>query len=180
MSTPNVGARPARSLVDRFATPLTTGLFLVSTVSGVALFFHWASGAFHSMHEWLSMVLLVPVGLHIWKNWRGILGYVRSRALFAPLAVSILVALPFAYNGLAAGGPGGNPAFRVVALMTQARVADLAPALKSTPYALLAELRRQGFRADSADQTLAAVAQASGRAPSDPLFALTRQTPPAH
>ena len=24
----------------RFATPLTTGLFLVSTVSGVALFFH--------------------------------------------------------------------------------------------------------------------------------------------
>jgi hypothetical protein len=58
------------SILSRYATPLITGLFIVSLVSGVALFFHLGSAWFHSMHEWLSMVLILPFVLHIWKNWR--------------------------------------------------------------------------------------------------------------
>ena len=50
---------------DRYATPLITGFFIVSAVSGVALFFRWTPSAFHAMHEWLSMVLLVPFALHL-------------------------------------------------------------------------------------------------------------------
>ncbi len=44
------------AFLARYATPLTTGLFIVSLVSGIALFFHWGGAAFHGMHEWLSMV----------------------------------------------------------------------------------------------------------------------------
>ena len=48
------------AILNRYATPLITGLFLVSMISGIALFFHWGSAWFHGMHEWLSMVLIVP------------------------------------------------------------------------------------------------------------------------
>ncbi len=90
-----------------------------------------------------------------------------------PLAVSLLVALPFGISGLT-GGDGGNPAFRTIPLMTQARLSDLAPVLKSTPEALLETLKQRGYEARSADETLDAVAAASGKKASELLFALVR------
>jgi hypothetical protein len=48
------------ALIQRYATPLITGLFIVSLVSGVALFFHVGQAYFHGMHEWLSMILASP------------------------------------------------------------------------------------------------------------------------
>lgn len=56
------------SLFIRYRTPLTTGLFLFSTNSGVELFFHWTTFAFHRTHEWLSHALPVPFALHVWMT----------------------------------------------------------------------------------------------------------------
>ena len=64
-------------ILSKYATPFTTGLFLVSLISGIALFFHFGPSAFHGMHEWLSMVLILPFVLHIWKNWRPFVCYFK-------------------------------------------------------------------------------------------------------
>ena len=160
------------TFINRFATPLTTGLFLVSLVSGVALFFHWASSAFHSMHVWLSMVLLLPVVLHVWKNWKGLMSYLRHKTLLIPLALSLVVAVPFAVSGMTGSGRGGNPAFRAIPLLTQAPLSDLAPLLKTTPDALLTTLKQKGYNAASADQTLDAIAGGAGEQSSRLLFSL--------
>jgi hypothetical protein len=165
------GRDVVRSFTSRFATPLTTGLFVVSAVSGVALFFRWASPAFHSMHEWLSLVLLVPFVLHVSKNWKSLVGYGRRGTLLVPLLAAFVVALPFAWSGLT--GPVRGPAQRLVPVMTQARLSDLAPVLRTTPDALLAALRQRGFDARSADETLATVAATSGRPATEALFAVT-------
>jgi len=149
--------------MSRLATPLTTGLFAVSIVSGVALFFHWLPGAFHAMHIWLSMVLMVPFAFHVWRNWRALVGYARRGTLLIPVALSLVAAVPFAASGLSGGGRGGNPAFRMVALMTKARVSDLAPMLKMTPDALFAALRQRGCAVQSTNETLDAIARASGK-----------------
>lgn len=162
----------APGALQRWATPLTIGLFLVSTVSGVALFFHWAPGAFHSMHEWLSVALLAPVLVHVWRNWRPFVGYVRRGALYVPLGLSLLLAAPFAISGLSAGGGMGNPAFRAAALLTHARLADLAPVLKMTPDDLTQALDRQGAAPRSVDETLDAIAARSNKNPSELLIAL--------
>jgi hypothetical protein len=156
------------TLIHRFATPLTTGLFAVSTISGVALFFHWAPAAFHAMHEWLSVVLLLPFALHLWKNWRSLLGYAKRGYLVLPLLACLIVAAPFVASGLT-GGSGGNPAMRTTTLMTSAPLSNLAPLLKTTPDALLATLRQQGYQAVSADQTLAAIAAVSGKSAAEAL-----------
>ena len=159
------------AFISRYATPLTTGLFAVSAISGVALFVHWLPAAFHGMHEWLSLLLLVPFGLHVWKNWRPLVGYAKRGSLVVGLLASLVVAVPFAWSGLSGGAGGGNPAFRVVALMTRATVDDLAPVLKTTPDALVGLLKGKGYAA-ATGQTIEAIASAAGVPANEVLFAL--------
>jgi hypothetical protein len=162
---------PVTRFIERYATPLTTGLFVVSAVSGTALFFHTSQGVFHEMHEWLSMVLLLPFALHLWKNWRPLVAYAKRGTLTIPLAGALIIAVPFAIGGMS-DSKGGNPAFRTTSLMTAARLADLAPVLETTPDALAATLKQRGFPVDSTDETLDVVAAASGKPAPEILFAV--------
>jgi hypothetical protein len=165
------------TFIHRFATPLTTGLFLISAVSGFALFFRWAPGAFHSMHEWLSVVLLLPFLLHAWKNWSSLVNYAKRGTLLIPLLLCLVVAVPFAMNSMK-GNNRGNAGLRgAIPLLTQAHLSDLAPILKTTPDALLAKLKQRGFKADAADQTIDTIASAAGKPPGEVLSAV--MPPPA-
>jgi hypothetical protein len=159
------------ALLDRYATPFITGLFLVSLISGVALFFHWGSAYFHGMHEWLSMVLIVPFVLHIWKNWRPITIYLKRAPLWIALAVSTVAAAAFVLPGMGAGegaGPGGRPAAFALSNMVMAgSVAEVAAVLDVTPEALSQALTAQGYSVASPDQSLEAIAGASGRSVMD-------------
>ena len=165
-----------RVFVNRYATPLTTGLFAVSAISGVALFVHLGQGVFHGMHELLSMLLLVPVGLHMWRNWSNSVSYAKRGTLLWPLVSCLVVAMPFAVSGMMASGRSGNPAFRIISVMTRARIGDLAPVLGTTPAALVAELRQGGYRVGSTEQTLDAAAAASGKSADQLLFAVMPRT----
>ncbi|MDH2436608.1 hypothetical protein QCD60_29270 [Pokkaliibacter sp. MBI-7] len=165
-----------KHLINRYATPFTTGLFLVSLVSGIALFFHWASSAFHSMHEWLSMVLILPFALHLWKNWGALLNYLRKGWLWIPLLLSLVAALPFAFSAAAGSGGGGNPAFRIVSLVVSAPLADLAPLLQQSPDQLLQQLNAQGYKVTSAQESLSDVAGRVGVQP----FELLQKVMPVH
>jgi len=130
-----------KAALTRHATPYTTGLFLVSTVSGVALFFHLGSNLFHSMHEWLSMLLLVPVGLHVWKNWGALLTYLRRHTL--------------------GSSSGGNPAFRLNNAATSAPLTQLAPLLHGSPAALQAKLQARGLQVASVNDSVKTIAAAN-------------------
>ncbi|MEZ5684819.1 MAG: hypothetical protein R3D78_02530 [Paracoccaceae bacterium] len=52
--------------------------------------------------EWLSMVLIVPFVLHIWKNWRPITIYLKRAPLWIALAVSTVAAAAFVLPGMGA------------------------------------------------------------------------------
>lgn len=157
--------------MHRYGTPLTAGLFTVSTVSGVALFFHWAPRTFHAMHEWLSVLLLAPFALHMVKNWKPLLAYARRRTLVIPLVLSLLVAVPFALTA-GKGSRAGNPAIQTVNLLTRASLADLAPVLQATPEELMRHLQQQGYKAGSTRDSVADVAAASQANASDVLYAM--------
>ena len=160
-----------RAVFDRFATPFITGLFLVSLISGVALFFHWGSAYFHSMHEWLSMVLIVPFGLHIWKNWRPITVYLKRAPMWIALAVSTVAAVAFVYPSMGTGegaGPGGRPAaFALANSVMKGSVAEMAAILDVSPETLSGALEAQGYAVTSPDQSLDEIAGASGRSAMD-------------
>ncbi|HRK43920.1 MAG TPA: DUF4405 domain-containing protein, partial [Gemmobacter sp.] len=116
------------ALLYRYATPFTTGLFVVSLVSGLALFFHVGPSGFHGMHEILSLVLILPFGLHVWRNWRPMVSYFKrgpmAIALVASVAAAGVFLIPSGDN--AAGRP---PAFRFANAVMAQPLAVVAPAL---------------------------------------------------
>lgn len=152
------------SFLNRYATPFTTGLFLVSLVSGLALFFHVGPSGFHGMHEWLSLLLILPFALHIWKNWRPMKLYLTHAPMGLALALSLAMAAVFLWpvNGDTAGA-GGPPPFAFSRQVLTHGVAEIAPVLDLTPEALTARLQAAGVPLASADQPVAEAIRASGK-----------------
>jgi hypothetical protein len=162
------------SLLSRYSTPLITGLFLISLVSGIALFFHIGAAAFREMHEWLSMVLILPFVLHVWKNWRPFLMYFKRLPMALTLALCLFAGLAFALPALTGTGSrtGGNPAFAMAGILTDGTPAQVAPLLGQSEDALLSKLKETGFAAAETGRTLADITTASGKQPMDMMAAL--------
>ncbi|MFD2172666.1 DUF4405 domain-containing protein [Rhodobacter lacus] len=148
------------AVLSRYATPFITGLFLVSLVSGVALFFHVGQASFHEMHEVLSMVLIAPFVLHAWKNWRSIANYLKRAPMWIGLAVSLAVAVPFAIPS--GGGRSGPPQFALAMKVMQGSVTDVAPIFGTDGAGLAAKLTAAGFTVADPSESLTAVAEGSG------------------
>ncbi|MFT3671768.1 DUF4405 domain-containing protein [Aestuariivirga sp.] len=153
-------------ILNRYATPFVTGFFLISLISGVALFFHVGTSAFREMHEILSLVLILPFVLHVWKNWRSLLNYFRRTPFWIGSAVSLVAALAFAWpalTGSAAGTAGGPPPFALSNAVLKAPVAEVAPVLNTTPDDLLAGLKAKGFTVTTTDEALSDIGTKSGK-----------------
>ena len=153
------------SFFNRYATPFTAGLFLVSLISGVALYFGVAQGYFHQMHEVLSMVLIVPFVLHIWKNWRPLQNYLKRAPMYVAAALSLVAALYYVVPQIGAARTGGRPMpaqFTLGQRVLTSSVSSVAPMLGLTADELAAKLTDAGLSVASNDSSLDSIAQASG------------------
>lgn len=156
------GFAPMSAWLKRYSTPFVTGLFIVSLISGVALFFHIGPAGFHGMHEWLSMVLILPFVLHLWKNWRPFSTYFRHLPMVLALILSALAGAVFLLPAEGPARAGGPPQFALARSVLQASVTEVAPILDSTPEALQDRLAAQGIALQSPKQPLAEAATAAG------------------
>jgi hypothetical protein len=148
----------------RFATPAITGLFLVSLISGMALFFHVGGGTFHAMHEWLSMVLIIPFVLHIAKNWRAFMNYFRRSIMPLTLVASTVAAVAFVVMPQSGeGGRSGPPQFAIANKMMAASPAAVAPVLGVSADELVGKLKGAGFASANADTALTDIMTSSGK-----------------
>ncbi len=152
-----------KSLLMRYATPFITGLFLVSLVSGIALFFHIGPMGFHGMHEWLSMVLILPFVLHIWKNWRPMTAYFKRAAFGIAMVASIAAGGVFLLPTDSEGSGGRPAAFALSTMLMQGSVAEVAAVLDQDADTFAQSLQSAGYTVTSEDETLSAVAAASGK-----------------
>ncbi len=151
------------ALFQRYATPFITGLFLVSLISGIALFVHLGANYFRGMHEWLSMVLILPFALHLWKNWRSMTVYFKKPAFMVAIAGSSVAALAFAIPASSSKGNGGPPQFVFAHTMLANSPAKLAPLLGVDADTLVAKLKAKGFTAAASDMALTDIANRSGK-----------------
>ncbi|WP_248304678.1 DUF4405 domain-containing protein [Breoghania sp. L-A4] len=145
---------------------MLTGLFIVSLVSGIALFFHWGQGLFHGMHEWLSMVLIAPFVLHVWKNWKPFLAYFRRTPMAVALAVSVIAAVPFAWP-TSGDAPSGNPMVMVLRSVQSSPLEAVAPVFGHTRETLVAALEQNGYSVPLDALNLQQVAAANGKSDRD-------------
>lgn len=148
------------SLLHRYATPFTTGLFLVSLISGLALFLHVGPRGFHSMHEMLSLLLILPFGLHLWRNWRPMVSYFKRGPMVIALAASAAMAALFLIpsGDTTAGGP---PPLRLANAVMAQPLAQVAPALGLSLSEAEARLVAAGFTPGTG--SLSAIAAAAGK-----------------
>ena len=146
---------------NTYATPLITGFFIVSLISGIALFFHIGPMAFHGIHEWLSMVLILAFALHLWKNWRPMAVYFKR----APMAISLAVAV--AASALffipTSGASGGPAAFGFASTALKHSADEVAPLFDMTGEELRNKLTTAGYAFATPDQPLTDVATAAGK-----------------
>lgn len=150
-------------LLRTHGTTLTIALFLISTLSGVFLFFHLYSSTFHAMHEWLSMVLIAPVAVHMWRNWPAFSSYFKKKTIYVPLIVTLLVGVMFAYPSLSAGKSGGNPMRVAVGAIQNGTIEQVAPLFKLEPSQLKERLLAKGYKVERENQPLSELAKASGK-----------------
>jgi hypothetical protein len=152
-----------KRIFQTYATPLTTGLFLISLISGIALFVYVGQGTFRGMHEWLSMVLIAPFLLHLWKNWRPMTNYLKNSKSLAALLLMFVIALPFAMGSSSEGRTGGPPQFALARSLLSKPMEIIAPALGTTPAAITDALQKAGIPAPQTDRSLSDLAKAAGK-----------------
>ena len=87
-------AKPSSSLVQKIATPLTIVTFVISGITGLALFFEFRSRSITVIHEWLSVLFVVASALHCVRNWRPLLHQMKRAVVWGPvLAVTVFLLL---------------------------------------------------------------------------------------
>lgn len=150
-----------KKLLKTYGTSLTVGLFFISTLSGVFLFFHISSATFHAMHEWLSMVLLVPVGFHIWRNWGAFAAYFKRKPIYIALVLSLIASLAFAYPSLTSTGSQGNPMRMAVSALHKGNIVQVAPLFDLSPDQLKQRLSAKGYVIDDLTLPLQEIAKKS-------------------
>ncbi len=148
---------------EKYATPLITWLFVISLVSGLALFFRVGAQYFREMHEWLSLVLLVPFVLHIWKNWRPFLAYFKRWPMRLSLAACAVAAFAFAAPAALGTSSGGNPAVALATAVENSTIAEVSPVFNLTPEELTAAVTKAGFTISSPDKAIKDIATESGK-----------------
>jgi hypothetical protein len=165
------GPSVMQTVFQRYATPFITGFFFISLISGIGLFFHFGPSGFREMHEWLSIVLIVPFGLHLWKNWRPMVAYFKNAPMVVALVISAIAAGVFLIPSSGGQTAGGPPQFQVAHLVMSQPAAVVAPVLGLSESDLEAKLAAAGF-AVTPGQSLADMAVAAGKTEADVAAAL--------
>lgn len=144
------------SSLRQYATPLTIGSFVMMSVTGGLMFFHWDTGLNKVAHEWLGWAMVAAVALHVVLNWRAFTLYFK-RPLAMGLMGVFVVALGLSFVIPAPQKGGGRPEFGVAQMVVNAPVSTLAPMLGTDVDGVIAKLAAQDVQA-TPDQSLAELA----------------------
>ena len=144
------------------ATPLSFVTFLAVSVTGLMLMFG-VRGPVGDVHEWIGVAFIVTLGLHLLRNWRGMLAMLslpRSKAIVGglgvALAVLILAVTPFGSGGQ---GHGFHGAGQIMHRMAQAPIDKMAPAFGLTGDQAVTRLQHNGIKVSDPQKSLAQVAE---------------------
>lgn len=138
------------STLRKYATPLTIGSFILMAVTGTLMFFHLNTTFNKVAHEYLGIVMIAAVVLHLVLNWRAFTTYFKR-----PLAIGIMgiFILALGLSFIPSSQKGGRPEFGAVRMVISAPVSTLAPMLGTDTQGVIDRLAAQDVAA-TPDQSL--------------------------
>ncbi len=132
-------------------TPITTGAFLLTAVTGVLLFFHAATGLNKAVHEWLSWVFLIGAVVHLALNFAPFKKYLGQRKGQLLMGASVLLLV---LSFIPIGGDHAPPFVPPVRALAQAPLTTLAQVARTSPEQLRERLIGAGITANSDQQSI--------------------------
>jgi len=140
-------------MTREWITPITTGAFLLTAVTGVLLFFHADTGLNKAVHEWLSWVFLIGAILHLILNFGPFKKYLSQRKGQILLGGFILL-LALSFIPIQGGHKHGSPFAAPIKALAGAPLTTLAEVARTTPDQLRAQLSDAGLTVTSDKQSI--------------------------
>lgn len=165
-----------------WATPLATGTFAISAITGIFLFLDIEIGNVEPVHKWIGIAMVAGVMFHVVANWKQFTGYLSKKPAVAIMATALLATL---LSVLPIGGEEGereNPAKMAASALAGSSLETVAPVLGTTPAKLMEGLQSKGLTVTDTQQRVTAIAKANGVHPKEllaDLFVLSGLKPHA-
>lgn len=134
-------------------TPITTGAFLLTAVTGILLFFHAATGLNKAVHEWLSWVFLAGAILHLALNFALFKKYLTQRRAQV-LMGSFVLLLALSFMPMGEEEHHAPPFVPPIKALAQAPLTTLAQVARTSPEQLRERLADQGLAVTSDQQSI--------------------------
>jgi Domain of unknown function (DUF4405) len=126
-----------------WSTPLTIGIFLLMSVTGILMFFEWHVGLVTQVHQWFSWLFLFAAGAHIIANFRPFKNHLNSnwgRTSVTTFAV-LLAASLFTWGIVT----GTQLIWPVELALVHAPLTKLADLTNTTPDDVVKRMKDQGI-----------------------------------
>lgn len=150
------------SNLRKYATPITIGSFFLMAVTGVLLFFHMNTTLNKVAHEYLGLVMIAAVALHVVLNWRAFALYFKKPLAMGLMAVFV-VALGLSF--VSVPQTGGRPEYAVVNTVMTAPIEQIASILGTDTAGLIDRLADQGIMASMGQSLVDLAGPERGAAP---------------
>ena len=134
-------------------TPITTGAFLLTAVTGVLLFFHAATGLNKAVHEWLSWVFLTGAILHLVLNFESFKKHLTRRKGQALIGTFVLL-LALSFVPFEEGHHHDSPFVPPIKALARTPLSTLAQVAGTSPDQLRDRLSSEGITVASYQQSL--------------------------
>lgn len=181
--TPNKQPTKASVLLSsHWITPFTFGSFLLTTVTGILLFFKIHIGLVKPVHEWLSWLVVIAAVFHLARNSRPFVASLTRPVGIGVVAIFLLVLgcsfLPG--KDAAQGKPHrGRSAEHITRALAHAPLATVAQVAELSPEKVLQLLDRQGIVIEGLHQRIVEIAENNKQHPSELVAFLFQGSDPA-
>lgn len=154
-----INKRVVKLFPRKIVTPVTGVLALVIGISGGMLFFHLGEGVVKSAHEWLGMLFVLVMLIHMLSNWSAIVQHFRQPVARTAAFSLVLVTGLFLGSGALSQSGGPNLVYQA---LEEAPITSLATLFRVDETALIGELGNRGIVIAANDQSIQAAAALAG------------------
>jgi len=141
-----------------FITPIATASFVLVALTGILMLVDVKSATIKELHEMVSILFVVVVGVHLALNWSCFASYLRKPlTIVLGVVVVVLVVLMFTAGG--GGSHGGRSPMEIFARIETASLAQVAPVLGASVEESVALLKAKGLQVSSENESIADIAK---------------------
>jgi hypothetical protein len=173
-----------RQFVNRWGSTFILASFVVTSVTGILLYFRIHTPPTEELHIWIGFLMIAAVLFHVARNWRQFLGYFRRPAFYGGLAITAIISAYLSYPVLlgsetaSEGGPPGlRSAIAISRAVANASLSELAPLARTDADGLMARLAGMGIAVSDPTASLQSVADTAGKNPQELAAALLGGAP---